>query len=50
MPNSLSGSTISQGVCAMIVQGSPTSTVSTSMIFSAIGIKFVLVEFLELAM
>jgi hypothetical protein len=37
------------------IQGSPTSTVSTSKnststIFSAIGIKFVLVEFLELAM
>jgi hypothetical protein len=36
-------------------RGSPTSTVSTSTnstctIFSAIGIKFVLVEFLELAM
>ena len=38
-----------------IYRGSPTSTVSTSTnstgtIFSAIGIKFVLVEFLELAM
>ncbi len=46
---------VTMDISDKIYRGSPTSTVSTSTnststIFSAIGIKLVLVEFLELAM
>ena len=41
---------LSEGYFYIHIQWSPTSAVSTSTIFSAIGIKLVLVEFLELPM